>query len=63
MEWTNTASGILMTDDRLEADKDRSTEEFALAVSDAYRMIAIGQQRLGAEFEAVLEDNMRSLYE
>ena len=52
-----------MTDDRLEADKDRSTEEFALAVSDAYRMIAIGQQRLGAEFEAVLEDNMWSLYE
>ena len=52
-----------MADDRIDADKDRAIEEFALAVSDAYRMIAMGQQMLGAEFDAVLEDGMWSLYE
>ena len=48
---------------RREAYEGRSIEGFELAVSDAYKMLAMGQQRLGAEFDAVLEDNMWSLYE
>ncbi len=51
------------SESRRDAYEDRATEEFALAVSDAYKMLAMGQQRLGAEFDAVLEDNMWSLYE